>query len=125
MSVTCIVCGKELAGKRADAKTCSTACRTSLSIERKKAREWVGPQPNLSEVRLLLEEKLSRIETQIQGCRLIIEGRSERYSCGAMLRSLFEIEEAARSVIPGQQLTTTAKEREEERYALLRKIGWC
>lgn len=51
-------------------------------------------------------------------------GKSERLSCGVMLRALFEIEEAARSIVPDLDMTKSSEQRAEERYILLRKAGW-
>jgi hypothetical protein len=121
---TCQVCGKSLEGKRADAKTCDANCRNVLSAERKKAREWVKPQLEQVKTKEILEEKLSSIETYIQGCRELIRGKSERLSCGVLLRTLFEIEEAARSILPDLDMARSPKQRGEERYALLQKAGW-
>jgi len=95
-----------------------------LSAERKKAREWVGPQLEQAKSKELLEEKLSYIEMYVQDCRALIVGKSERLSCGVMLRALFEIEEAARSIVPDLDMTKSSKQRAEERYILLRKAGW-
>jgi hypothetical protein len=124
MSKTCQICGKSLEGKRADAETCGARCRNMLSAKRKKAHQLIKPQLEQAKTKELLEEKLSYIETYIQGCRALIAGKSERLSCGAMLRTLFEIEEAARSVLPDLDMTKSSKQRMEERFVLLQKAGW-
>ncbi|RZK33805.1 MAG: hypothetical protein EOO61_14660 [Hymenobacter sp.] len=124
MSRTCQICGKSLEGKRADAKTCGTSCRNVLSIERKKECGLVNSQPAQVKSKELLEDKLIYIENYIQDCRALMVGKSERLSCGVMLRALFEIEEAARSIIPDLDMTKSSKQRAEERYILLRKAGW-
>jgi hypothetical protein len=124
MSRTCQVCGKSLEGKRADTKTCGTNCRNALSVERKKVRGLVNSQPEQVKSKELLEEKLNYIETYIRGCRALMVGKSERLSCGVMLRALFEIEEAARSIVPDLDMTKSSEQRAEERYILLRKAGW-
>lgn len=111
-------------GKRADAETCGARCRNILSVRRKKAHQLIKPQLEQAKTKEVLEEKLSYIETYIQVCRELIAGKSERVSCGTMLRTLFEIEEAARSILPDLDITKSSKQRAEERFVLLQKAGW-
>jgi hypothetical protein len=72
----------------------------------------------------LLEEKLNYIEMYVQGCRALMVGKNVRFSCGAMIRTLLEIEDAAHSVFPYLDRTKNAKQRMAERYTLLREAGW-
>ena len=95
-----------------------------LSAKRKKAHQLIKPQLEQAKTKELLEEKLSYIENYIQDCRSLIAGKNERLSCGVMLRALFEIEEAARSIVPGLDMAKSSKQRAEERFVLLQKAGW-
>lgn len=123
MNRVCVVCGISLDGKRADTKTCGSRCRNSLSTKRKKNRAEVVPRQE--EVPELLEEKIIGIEEYLQRFRMVAAGKSRQFRQGMILRALFEIEEAARSILPELNATTSAKQRSEERWDLLRKMGWA
>lgn len=124
MNRACLICGKSLEEKRADAKTCGPTCRNVLSAERKKTPKWVRPPVDLARLEELLEKKLSGIEKHIASCRSFMAGESRQLKRGSTLRLLFEIEEAARSIFPDLDMAKSYKQREEDRYALLQKMGW-
>lgn len=122
MSRVCQVCGESLEGKRSDTKTCSAACRSTLSAERKKGRVQIDGQQE--RVQGPLEEKLSRIEQYMEGCRSLMKGKSEGFSRGVKLRALFEIGEVAQGILPDQNAVTSYEQREKEWFAVGQKAGW-